>query len=533
MKNKKENEKWVRKKHRIVKKLKNLLVYVATQRTIVILLLAAQIFLICFMVFRLESFYAPMQIIFSVAAAALAVYIINTKGRYEYKIAWLVPLILFPIFTVAIYFVLSNQFGTRMLQKMYARKCEETKKYLGQDKTVMSELERYDVSVQRYAKYMHDFGGYPIQKHSEVTYFRSGEEKFEVMKEELKKARHYIFIEMFIVDQGSMLDELVEILERKASEGVDVRFIYDGLASQHLLPFNYHKKLTARGIKTVVYQPFVALLSSIQNNRDHRKIIVIDGHTGFTGGDNFADEYVNRIVRFGYWKDTAVMIKGEAVWNLTMMFLQMWEVVNADMKPKDYSLYLPGLHNDELVKSDGYVLVYGDSPIDNEDVGKLTYLNILSTAKDYCYISTPYLILNDELTNALCFAAKRGVDVRIITPGVPDKWYVKVLTISYYAPLIGSGVKIYEYDGFNHAKMFVSDDVKAVVGTINLDYRSLYLHFEDGCFLYRNSAVMDIKNDFLYMFEKKCREISLDDCNKTPKMIKFTGAILKILEPLL
>jgi cardiolipin synthase len=288
------------------------------------------------------------------------------------------------------------------------------------------------------------------------------------------------------------------------------------------------------GIKTVVFLPFVALLSSIQNNRDHRKIVVIDGHTGFTGGDNFADEYVNRIERFGYWKDTAVMLKGDAVWNLTMLFLQMWEVINPRQKPADYEIYRPHRHRlESFVGEEGYVLPYGDSPLDCEDVGELTYLHILNSATDYCYISTPYLILNEELSEALCFAAKRGVDVRIIVPGIPDKWYVKVMGMSYFDKLIESGVRIYEYNGFNHAKMFVSDDCRAVVGTINLDYRSLYLHFENGCYLYKSPAIADIKSDFLHMFESDCIEVTISDCRNRPLYLRIMAGLLKILEPLL
>lgn len=522
-----------KKKRKIIRNLKHILMYIATQRTVVILLLAAQFVLICFMFFGLEQYSAKMQIIFQALATVTAVYIINRKYKSEFRIGWLLPLVAFPVFTVAIYFILSNQFGTRVVRKLYAKKCEETKPYLLQDEALLKSLKEEDPDVYRYACYMKDYAGYPIQTNSQATYFRSGEEKFEVLKDELKKAKHYIFIEMFIVDQGSMLDEILEILKAKAAEGVEVRFIYDGMGSQHLLPYNYHKKLTEMGIRTKVYQPFVAMLSSIQNNRDHRKIIVIDGHTGFTGGDNFADEYVNRIVRFGYWKDTSVMIKGDAVWNLTMLFLQMWEVINPMDKPADYEIYRPHLHRVESFASDGYVLAYGDSPLDNEDVGELTYLHILNTAKDYCYITTPYLILNEELSTALCYAAKRGVDVRIITPGIPDKWYVRVLGMSYYDELIAAGVKIYEYDGFIHAKMFVSDDTKAVVGTINLDYRSLYLHFENACFMYKNRAVMDVKSDFVYMFGNKCREITMEDCKKRPWHLRITAYLLKILEPLL
>ena len=520
------------KKGRLKKRLKQLAVYIGSQRTIVILLLAAQIVLICYMFFGIERYSAKMQILFQMLASATAVYIINKKTKSEFKIGWLVPLVAFPVFTVAIYFFLNNQYSMRVIRNAYAEKCEDTKKYLAADDELMQRLKNENEEVYRYAKYMSDYGGYPVQTATEVTYFRSGEEKFDILKDELRAAKHYIFIEMFIVDQGAMLDDITEILEQKAAEGLDVRFIYDGMGSQHLLPYNYHKKLSEKGIKTRIYQPFVPMLSSVQNNRDHRKIVVIDGHTGFTGGDNFADEYINRINRFGYWKDTSVMLKGSGVWNLTMMFMQMWEVINPAQKPSEYELYRPQKHAEKRL-SEGYVLPYGDSPLDDEDVGKITYLYILYTAREYCYISTPYLILSEEMITALCYAAKRGVDVRIIVPGIPDKVYVKVMGTSYFSQLIDAGIRIYEYDGFNHAKMFVSDDTKAVVGTINLDYRSLYLHFENGCFMYNTPAVMDVKRDFENMFAEECREVTKEECHSVPLKRRALQAMLKLLEPLL
>lgn len=515
------------------KSLLYILMYLSTQRSVVILLLLLQVLLIFYMIFGLEQHSLEIQYLFQLLAAATAVFILNRKMKTEFKIGWLIPLAIFPIFTVAIYFILSNQYGTKVMRKIHAEKCESTKPYLKQDEDIMKELAESDKQIYRYVSYMNEYAGYPMQKNTQVTYFRSGEEKFDVLKDELKKAKHYIFIEMFIVDRGSMLDELLEILKQKVAEGVDVRFIYDGMGSQNLLPFNYHKKLNSIGIKTRVFQPFVAMLSSVQNNRDHRKIVVIDGHTGFTGGDNIADEYINRIVRFGYWKDTSVMLKGDAVWNLTMMFLQMWEVLNPNTSQTDYELYRPHKHSADRYVSDGYVLAYSDSPHDDEDVGELTYLHIINTARDYCYITTPYLILNDKLLMALCYAAKSGVDVRIITPGIPDKWYVKVMGVSYYEQLIGAGVKIYEFDGFIHAKMFVSDDTQAVVGTINLDYRSLYLHFENACYMYKTPAVMDVKKDFLYMVENSCTEITYEDCRNRPRLQRIIAGFMKILEPML
>ena len=522
------------KKNRLLRSLKQAVIYIATQRTVVILALAAQLFLIGYMFVAIQRYSAKMVIIFQVIAGITAVYVLNTRTKAEFKLGWLVPMVIFPVFTVGIYFYLSNQYGARIVRNRFAKKAAETKLFLAQNADVLNELKALDGEVYRYICYMNTYAGFPVWQDTDVTYFPSGEAKLDTLKRELENAKYYIFIEMFIVDRGTLWDELYEILKRKADEGLDIRFIYDGMGSQNLLPFGYHRKLTELGIKTRVFQPFLPMLSSIQNNRDHRKIVVIDGHTGFTGGDNIADEYVNRIERFGYWKDSAVMLKGKAVWNLTMMFLQMWEVTDPKGKAGSYELYLPEKNSDKSFEnSGGFVLPYGDCPLDGEAVGAQSYMHILTTATEYCYISTPYLILNEELIGALTYAAKRGVDVRIIVPGIPDKWYVKVMGESFFAELKRSGVRIYEYNGFNHAKMFVSDDRKAIVGTINLDYRSLYLHFENACYMYNVPAIADIRRDFEHMFAEQCRELSLDDCLNRPLSRRIGGALLKTLEPLL
>ena len=335
------------KKNRLLRSLKQAVIYIATQRTVVILALAAQLFLIGYMFVAIQRYSAKMVIIFQVIAGITAVYVLNTRTKAEFKLGWLVPMVIFPVFTVGIYFYLSNQYGARIVRNRFAKKAAETKLFLAQNADVLNELKALDGEVYRYICYMNTYAGFPVWQDTDVTYFPSGEAKLDTLKRELENAKYYIFIEMFIVDRGTLWDELYEILKRKADEGLDIRFIYDGMGSQNLLPFGYHRKLTELGIKTRVFQPFLPMLSSIQNNRDHRKIVVIDGHTGFTGGDNIADEYVNRIERFGYWKDSAVMLKGKAVWNLTMMFLQMWEVTDPKGKAGSYELYLPEKNSDK------------------------------------------------------------------------------------------------------------------------------------------------------------------------------------------
>lgn len=309
--------------------------------------------------------------------------------------------------------------------------------------------------------------------------------------------------------------------------------MYDGMCCLMLLPYHYPEELKKRGIRCKMFSPIKPVLSTHQNNRDHRKIVVIDGHTAFTGGVNLADEYINRKVRFGHWKDTAIMLKGDAVKSFTIMFLQMWNIT--ERSGEDFSSYLPKepCRFQPGQEPSGFVLPYGDSPMDRERVGEQVYLDILNQAKRYVHIMTPYLILDDQMKNALIYAAKRGIDVVIIMPHIPDKKYAYLLARTYYPELIGAGVKIYEYTpGFVHAKVFVSDDEKAVVGTINLDFRSLYLHFECAAYIYRNKVVADVEKDYRETL-KKCQLITLEDCSRFSWGGRRLGQLMRLIAPLM
>ena len=345
----------------------------------------------------------------------------------------------------------------------------------------------------------------------------------------MEKAEKFIFLEFFIITKGYMFDTISELLIRKAKAGVDVRLMYDGIGTGMLNSKKIFRKLSDNGVKCKEFNPFRPMLSSIQNNRDHRKIVVIDGKTAFSGGTNLADEYINRIQRFGHWKDTAIMVKGEAAWSFTVMFLQMWDYKSKRLA--DYERFIPDLEHSR--QYDGFIQPYGDSPTNTEQTGKHVYFDIINKAKDYVYITTPYFIVDNEMMTALMFAAKSGVDVKIIVPHIPDKRYVNVLGWNYYQELTKHGVKIYEYmPGFIHAKNFVSDDETAVVGTINMDYRSLYLHFECAAVMYRTKTVSDIKLDFLNTLAKS-REITLKDCKNRPLLTKIASGFLRMIAPML
>ena len=378
---------------------------------------------------------------------------------------------------------------------------------------------------------MNNYGGYPIYENTSVKYFPLGDDKFEEMKIQLEKAEKFIFMEYFIVEEGKMWNAILEILERKAKQGVDVRFMYDGMCCLVLVPYSYPKKLQEKGIKCKMFQPIRPALSTEQNNRDHRKILVIDGHTAFTGGVNLADEYINQKEVYGHWKDTAVMIKGDAVKSFTIMFLQMWNIT--EKEDCNYNLFLNRTAKPEKQGNYGFVMPYGDSPLDNEYVGENVYLDILNTAEDYVHIMTPYLIIDNEIITALKYSAKRGIETTIIMPHIPDKMYAYLLARTFYQELIEAGVNIYEYTpGFVHAKCFISDDKKATVGTVNLDYRSFFLHFECGVFMYGNDEIANIEKDYQETL-KKCQKITIEDCKHYPIVKKVAGRVLRLIAPLM
>ena len=504
-----------------------------SQKTTIILLLALQLIFIFIIFQSFAVHYAYLHIVFSTVAIVLAIYILNSSENPAYKLAWIVPLVIVPIFTVVLYILLKNQFSTRKVRNLYAKKSANTRPFLKTNEQIMSYLHESEPDFYKLANYVDKSGGYPVCGNTEVTYFPLGEDKYKAMLEELQKAQEFIFMEYFIVERGYMWDSILEILEEKVKEGVEVRVMYDGMCCLMLLPYRYPKVLEGKGIRCKMFSPIKPTLSTYQNNRDHRKIVVIDGQTAFTGGVNLAGEYINRKVRFGHWKDTAVMLKGDAVNSFTMMFLQMWNVTEREQD--DFGRYvLPrGAAETGEGETGGFVLPYGDSPMDREQVGERVYLDILNQAKNYVHIMTPYLILDDEMENALCYAAKRGIDVAIIMPHIPDKKYAYLLARTYYPELIEAGVKIYEYTpGFVHAKVFVSDDEKAVVGTINLDFRSLYLHFECAAYIYRNPVVLDVEKDYQDTL-MKCSRITMEDCRDYSWGGRKLGRLMRLVAPLM
>ncbi len=462
------------------------------------------------------GFSAVLSVVFCAHVATLDI-------NPNMKTSWITVILAMPIFGVLFYLFVRIQPQARKINKRIGSLISETKPYMTQ-KHMFDE----NSDMAGLSRYMNEYAGFPIYNNSDVKYFASGEEKFEELITQLKQAEKFIFLEYFIIDEGKMWDTILEILKEKVKEGVEVRLMYDGTCMFALLPHSYPKQMEKFGIKCRVFSPIRPALATYQNNRDHRKILVIDGRVAFTGGINLADEYINEINRFGHWKDNAVMVTGEAVRSFTMMFLQTWNITSAEKE--DYKKYTTEVSVDN---ENGYVMPYGDQPFDNENVGEYVYMDIINKAKKYVYITTPYLILDDEMMRCLEQASKRGVDIKIIMPHITDKPSAYYIARTYYPKLIDRGIEIYEYTpGFIHAKTFVSDDKKAVVGTINMDFRSLYLNLECAAYMENVSAVKDIYNDYMKTLEK-CQKITMEDCDRYNPVLKFIGKILWIVAPLM
>lgn len=500
---------------------------VFSKLTLAILLLIAQILVVYISFLFFYKYIVWIVGGTSILSIVLVLYLINTKTNPSYKIAWIIPILIFPVIGVTAFIFCHFQISLKYISKKLKKIRKNSQKYLVQDVDLYQDIKKNDISFSNLSKYVYSTCGYPVYNGSKIKYFKNGEEKFKSLLNDLKSAEKYIFIEYFIIGKGYMWDTILEILKEKSQEGVEIRVMYDGLGSLITLPYNYEKELEKFGIKCKPFFPVKLELSLHQNNRDHRKICIIDGKIGYTGGINLADEYINKKEKYGYWKDTAIRIEGTSVNSFVVMFLELW---NIDEKKEDnYEKYVNNIN--EKSNNDGYIIPYGDSPLDEYETGKRVYMDILNTANKYVDIITPYLILDDELLSSIIYASNRGIKVRIIMPHIPDKKMVYYLGRSYYKDLISSGVEIYEFKrGFTHAKMFISDNCKAVVGTINLDYRSLYLHFECACYIYKNKVIEEIQEDYNKTINESIRitEKEVDDYNIMKKTI---GRVLRFLAP--
>ena len=462
--------------------------------------------------------------------AAMMVYLLNQDMNNSVRIPWLVVTALAPVLGVLLFCYTKEDVGHRMLKKRLLELEGQTRGQLAQDKKASTALDADCPGAASLAQYLRGRGGgFPVYENTQVTYFPSGEAKFAALLPQLESATQYIFLEYFIIDEGLMWGRILEILARKAAQGVDVRVMYDGTCEFSTLPRDYPSRLEALGIQCKVFSPVTPFVSTHYNYRDHRKILVIDGQVGFTGGVNLADEYINHIEKYGRWKDSALMLEGEGVRSMTALFLQMWCILCQPEFEQFLSDPIPAAAN-----AKGFVVPYGDCPLDGERVGEMVYMDMLNRARKYVHIITPYLILDGELETALRFAAERGVDVHLILPGKPDKWFVYALAKTHYKALISSGVKISEWQpGFTHAKIVIADGVEAVAGTINLDYRSLYHHFENAVWMRGTDCIANMEADFQDTLTR-CRRVeqTKESIWQGKKLLHLAGILLKFIAPL-
>ena len=475
-----------------------------------------------------------LTVVLTILAVILTLIIYSSPKPATIKMPWLIFILSFPAFGLIMYLFAGLSGSVMGARKRYKAVNEKLGEFRKKNDETLADLRQKDPSSAGIASYLQNRLGFSIYDNSDITYFGETTDCLDDMIAHLNEAKEFIFMEYFAIEDSDAFHRVLEVLERKVKEGVEVRVFYDDLGSIGFIGFSFAKKLTALGIECRVFNPFSIFANFLLNNRDHRKIMVIDGKVGYTGGFNMADEYFHLTEPYGHWFDGAVRIEGEAVRSLTLIFLENWtahKLAKREEEEADWSKYLPEVTYEAKEKC--YIQPYSDSPGDDDRTGENVYLNIANTSKEYLYISTPYLIITDEMVSALTLASKRGVDVRILTPGIPDKKMVYSITRSYYYMLCRDGVRIYEYTpGFNHAKLCVSDDVVATCGTINFDYRSLYHNFEDGCIFYYSEEVKKERDNLLELFGQS-EEVTEKYAVKRAAILRAGQMLLRLIAPLL
>lgn len=491
----------------------------------VILLEFIQLLVVFILLYKYSTIMFILGHIFYVG---VFLYIVNKYENPEFKLPWVIIIMLFSVVGAFVFILLSSNEQDKKTISKFTKNKENMSPYLKQDET-LEKLKDENMEAYLQATYINKSTGLPCYKNTKVTYYKIGEDFHEELLKSLKEAKYFIFMEYFIIEEGKMWNPIHDILKEKCKNGVKVYVTYDDFGCMPTLDEKYYKKLNNEGINCVPTNKFKPILSRIHNNRDHRKITVIDGSVGFTGGINLADEYINSKVKHGHWKDTAVKLEGEAVKSLMALFLEAWNTQSETRLDVEEFMSIEY----KEIGTEAIVAPYGDGPepFYDEDVAKYVYLNMLNSARKYVYITTPYLICDYEILNTLCVCAKKGIDVRIIVPHIPDKKAVFWMTQSNYETLVNSGVKIYEYTpGFIHAKQFICDDIFATCGTVNLDYRSLTHHFECGTWMYKTECIEDMKKDFLKTI--KVSEEIKDAKNRLSSWKKLVIEIMKVFFPL-
>ena len=467
-----------------------------------------------------------------ILAALLVLGIYGQLTTPSIKMPWIILIMALPMLGAVLYFLIGLSGSTRKMRRRYEEIDAVLLPQLPADQSIRQELQKKSPYLSTLAGYLENAAGYPLYRNTDVQYYSEASEGLEAQLRDLAEAREFIFMEYHAIEDAESFHRIERILTRKAGEGVEVRLFYDDMGSIGFINTDFVKRMEAKGIRCRVFNPLIPVLNLFLNNRDHRKITVIDGKVGYTGGYNLANEYFNVTHPYGYWKDTGIRLEGDAVRSLTVTFLEMWNAVREnDLDDTGFGKYLKKY--DYAAAGNGFVQPFADSPMDREQVGENVYAAFASGASDYVYYVTPYLIITEEMIFTLSMAARRGVDVRIITPGIPDKKLIYAVTRSYYSALVRSGVRIFEYTpGFCHCKMAVVDGRAAVCGTINLDYRSLYHHFENGCVIYDDPVVGEIRRDFDDMMAQS-REVTEKYRTGRSSVLRIWQLILRLFAPLM
>ena len=491
-------------------------------------ILLVQLILIILLVFLFSQDSKWIRFVLIVLNVLLVIKVINRTSNTSYKLAWILIILGLPLSGGLIYLLFAERKVPKKLRGKIIHELANARGFFDVNKTAIE-----DDNVKQIFSYVQNNSYYPYYHKTRVEYFSAGEDYFAAVLQYLKKAKHFVFIEYFIVKEGYMFEELLKVLSALVKKGVKVYFLYDDGGSISCLPENFEERLKNAGIEVVAFSPVSLSLSLLSrtNNRSHRKMIVIDNRYAFTGGYNLADEYINKIVRFGHWKDTGILLEGEAVWNFTVMFIQFY---NASVIKEKNLAYLDFKYQDYVLPdSQSAILPFSDSPTDDEDIARSTHLMLISHARKYVYIHTPYLVLDYDLVNALKMAAHSGVEVIITVPHIPDKKTVFMVTRANYIELLKAGVKIYEYTpGFIHSKLWVVDDKVALMSTFNMDYRSYYLNYECGVLIYDDQVIEDMKKDYLATLVKS-EEITLAKAQKVRLPVLIIRSILNVFAPLL
>ena len=487
--------------------------------------------LIVFLILSVLSFDSTVsfwiQIAFQVLSVIVCIYIINRDDKSDYKLAWVMPILLFPIFGGFLYLTMGRQRVNRKLRKKTEQIDEATEDALRQTVENVGSRELKPTNA-KISQYIINQSSFPLYDRTNTEYYPIGEEMADAMIAAMETAEKYIFIEFFIITKGVFLERVLEVLKRKIEQGVEIRIIYDDVGCVGKISSGKIREMRNAGIKICAFNKLRASVNA--NNRDHRKIVVIDGKVAFTGGLNIGDEYINVTHPLGHWKDTGMKFSGPAAWSFTVMFLRFWQIL-AGIESDPYK-FVPDSF-DDLAEAQGYVQPLCSGPDKKNQLIKNSFLQIINRAQNYVYINTPYLILDDETVTALSLAAKSGVDVRITMPHIPDKKLIFTMSRSFYIPLLKAGVKIYEYTpGFVHAKSVVSDDHTAYIGSCNFDYRSFFLHYEVGAILYDTPSIENMKDDYLQTLEK-CRAISYEEAADVRIITKIARAVMRLFAPLL